>query len=87
MAITTTINRQTVQGDNKVVFGKSVLSGASNAETVVTGLSRLDFFQFITNGATQKGQAVNADFPLASGSVPIITESNDATVYWKAEGK
>lgn len=87
MAITTTILRKTVEGDNRVVFGKSVLSGSTNTGDVATGLDNVEFFSFVTKDTAQKGGAVNEDFPLAGGDVTIYTESNDATIYWRAEGR
>lgn len=89
MAITTTYykNKFVSLGNRKEVFGKSVLSGtASTGDVVVSPLSNIDFFTFITKGTTAKAAAVNEDFPLAGNAVTIHTESNDATVYWKAIG-
>ena len=87
MAIANTIDRVSVQGDVRVVYGKSVLSGGTNTGDIATGLNRIDSFQVITKDTTAKAVAVDEDFPLAGGDVTFYSEDNDATVYWKAEGK
>jgi hypothetical protein len=87
MAITTTISRTTVQGDNRVVFGKSVLSGAASTGDVVTGLNTVEFFSAIADDTTPSYIAVDEVFPLASGDVSIKASGNDKTFFWKAEGK
>ena len=87
MAITTTILRQTVHGDDRVVYGKSVYSGTSSSESVVTGLSQLDFFEVQVNSSSPAYATPVADFPVASGSVTVKVSANDQTLYWKAEGK
>lgn len=86
MAIANTILQKTVMGNLRVIHGKSVLSGSVNTGEVATGLNRVDSFQVITKDTTAKAVAVNEDFPLAGGDVTVYSESNDATLYWRAEG-
>lgn len=87
MAITTTILRQSVHGDDRIVYGKSVYSGSSSSEDIVTGLSQVEAIQLNVNDATPRYAAAVEDFPLASGSVTVKVSANDQTIYWKAEGK
>ena len=87
MSITTTILRQTVHGDDRVVYGKSVFAGSSSSEDVVTGLNQVEFFSANINDATPRYCAAVEDFPLASGAVTLKNSANDMTVYWRAEGK
>ena len=87
MSITTTILRQTVQGDDRVVYGKSVIAGSSSSEDVVTSLAQVEFFAIQLNSSTPTYGAAVEDFPLASGSVTVKFSANDQTFYWKAEGK
>lgn len=86
MAIATTINLKTVMGNKRVVCGTSVLSGTVATGEVVTGLARVDHFMMNVAGATQKGCSVDETFPLASGTVTAVTESNDQTFHWMAIG-
>ena len=87
MSITTTIKRQTVQGDNRIVYGKSVLSGTSSEEIIVTGLTQLDFITVNVKSSTPAYASVEGDLPDTDGSVTVKVSANDATLYWKAEGK
>jgi hypothetical protein len=87
MAIANTIIRRGVFGNLKYVIGKSVISGGTNTGDAATGLDQVDIFIPITGGSSQKGIAVNETFPLASGDVTIVNESNNATTYWIAVSK
>jgi hypothetical protein len=87
MAITTTILRETVYGDNRVIFGKSVLSGSSSSETIVTGLSQIDNIQVNVKSATPAYISPTDDYPIASGSAVVKVSANDQTLYWAAFGK
>lgn len=87
MAIANTIIRRTVIGNLRLVLGKSVLSDGTNTGDVETGLSRVEHFNIETSGSAQKGTSVNETLPLSSGDVTIVSESNDATVYWMALGR
>jgi streptogramin lyase len=87
MSITTTILRQSVHGDDRVVYGKSVLAGSSSSEDVVTGLAQVEFFEVAVNSSSPAYATSVEDFPLASGSVTVKVSANDQTLYWKAEGK
>jgi len=87
MAIANTVLRQTVMGDDRVIYGKSVLSGAASTGAVVTGLSQVEFFNVINKDATPSYTAVTDDFPIASGSVNIKASGNDKTIYWQAFGR
>ena len=87
MAITTTISRTTVQGDDRIVYGKSVLSGTSSEEVIITGLSSLDFISVGVKSSTPAYVSVEGDLPATAGSVTVKVSANDQTLYWKAEGK
>jgi hypothetical protein len=87
MAITNTILRRTVEGDNRVIFGKSVLSGTASTGDVATGLNIVEYFSAVAKDTTPSYVAVDEDFPLASGDVSIKASGNDKTFYWRAEGK
>ena len=87
MAITTTVLRQTVQGDDRVVFGKSVLSGSSSEEIIVTGLTSLDFIIVNVKSSTPAYASIEGDMPDTDGSVTVKVSANDQTLYWKACGK
>lgn len=86
MAIATTIIKRTVFGNEKVVMGKSVISGGTDAGEVETSLRQVTSFHMTVQGSTQKGCNVNETFPLKSGTVTAETESNDQTFYWVAYG-
>ena len=87
MSITTTILRQTVYGDNRVVFGKSVIAGGSSTEDVATTLNHVEFFTIQLNTSTPTYGASVETFPLDSGDVTVKFSANDQTFFWKAEGK
>lgn len=86
MAIATTIFNTTACGNRRMVSGKSVLSGNVATGDVVTGLDYVDGFCVNVAGATQKGCSVNETFPLNSGDVTVVVETNDGTFYWTAFG-
>lgn len=87
MTIVNTIIRRSVFGNMKIVLGKSVLSGTTDTGDVATGLRTVESFHATTEGSTAKAVAVNETLPLAGGDVTIVTESNDATIYWEAKGR
>lgn len=87
MSITTTILRTTVQGDNRVVFGKSVYAGTSSSEDIKTGLNIVESIVLNVNSSTPAYASPVEAFPLASGDVTVKVSANDQTLYWKAEGK
>lgn len=86
MTIVNTIISRTVFGDRKVVYGKSVISGDVATGDVATGLNSVEMFHMNVQGATQKGCSINESFPLASGDVTCVTETNNQTFYWMAIG-
>ena len=88
MAIATTILRRAEFGDQKAIYGKSVLSGATASGDVVTGLKIVNFFTLTRQNAAQKGWSMNETLPLgnAGGTVSVVTETNDGTFYWLAIG-
>lgn len=87
MAITTTILRTSVQGDDRVVYGKSVLSGTASTGDVATGLNTVEFFTAVSKDTTPSYVAIDETLPLASGDVSIKASGNDKTFFWKAEGR
>ena len=86
MTMSTTINFQTVFGNKRIVCGTSVISGDTATGDVVTGLNTVDILFPVVKGATQKGVSVNETFPLATGDVTVVTETNNQTFYWLAIG-
>jgi len=87
MAITNTVIDKGTWGDKKYIYGQSVLSGGTNTGDVATGLRLVEFFAVSTYGGTQKNASVNETLPLSGGDVTVVSESNDATLYWLAIGK
>lgn len=86
MAITTTYLGQIDVTGKKWVYGKSVLSGTSSSEDIVTGLNRVDFINIQANSSTPLYSSPVEDFPLESGTVTVKVSGNDATLYWQACG-
>lgn len=88
MAIANTKLSHTFWGNKKVVFGKSVISGATNTGDVtlaVIGLKRVDAFWFSVNRNAAEGMSVEEAFPCRN-DITIHTTTNDMTVYWTAVG-
>jgi hypothetical protein len=86
MSVTNTIKAQFNVGNKRLVLGKSVIAGTVATAEVVTGLATVDFFIPVVSAAAQQGVAVNETFPLASGTVTVLVETNDSTFYWAAVG-
>jgi hypothetical protein len=76
-------------GNKKVVFGKSVLSGAAATGDVTLstmGMKRVDYFSATVSDAATSACSVDAEpFPCYT-DITIITTNNDDTVYWMAVG-
>jgi len=88
MAIANSKISHTFFGDKKVVFGKSVLSGAAATGAIplsVMGLKIVDHFEGTVSDAATSACSVTATFP-CTAAITIITTNNDDTVYWKATG-
>lgn len=87
MAIATTILRKTLEGNRRVVYGKSVISGDTATGEVVVPLYRILFFKGTVAAAAASACSANETFPLAgSTAVTILTSNNNETVYWRAVG-
>lgn len=86
MAVVTTVFNTTSYGNRRMVSGKSVYSGGSASEDIETGLDYVDGFNAIVGGATQKGVSLDETLPLNSGTLTVVKETNDGTVYWTAFG-
>ena len=76
-------------GNKKVVYGVTVFSGTVTGGDVETGLRDVEFFHVDPNGGTQVGSSMNEDLPLRNtgGTVTVVTEDTDGTIYWFAVGK
>jgi hypothetical protein len=87
MTIVTTILRKTIEGNRRVVYGKSVIGGVTDTGEVIVPLYRILFFKGTVAAAAASACSANETFPLA-GSTPvtIVTSNNDETVYWRAVG-
>ena len=87
MAITTTVDGQTVFGNKRIHYGTTTLDGGDTTGTLITGLQQVHSIMLTATGSTIVADAptVNATLPLASGSVPLIFTANKAA-YWVAIG-
>lgn len=86
MAIANTILKETKMGDMTVVHGKSVITGTTDTGDAATGLTKVYMMHLNVAGSAQKGCSINETFPLNSGDVTIVKETNDGTCYWTAYG-
>jgi len=79
MAIVTTIIAQTVFGDKRVVIGKCTNDSTGGA--VATGLRVCDILIPLNLGGTAAELSVNSTFPVAGGSVTVVTENAVAFAF------
>lgn len=88
MTITTTIlgSGKTRPNGSKVVYGESVLADGVNTGDVDTTLYRIRHFRGTVKAAVASQCQTNVDYPLATGTVAIITGNINETVYWEAIG-
>ena len=79
MAFTITIDERGVMGDKRYVYGKYVNDGGSTGGEVTTGLSFVNSFQYQEKGSAVVGNrsVVDESFPLSSGDVTLVTNSNE----------
>lgn len=84
MAFTTTTTSNTVFGNKRIVFGTFTSDSGSTGGEVPTGLSSVDFLVCMATASPSAIQ-LNETFPLASGSVTIVSVP-DETGIWMAIG-
>jgi hypothetical protein len=88
MAIANTLLSVMYEGDKKIVFGKSVISGGVATGDIALStmrLKRVDFIDFVVSDALTSACSANEDFP-CTNDITIISTNNDDTVYWMAIG-
>ena len=88
MAFSTTITRTTLMGNRRVVYGTYTNSTAGDTGgDVITSLQRVEDFQMtVTGAAVASAPSANESFPLSSGTVTIVADSN-TNGLWKAIGR
>ena len=87
MAFATIINLEmSLEGNRRIVCGQTTTDGTDG--NIETGLSSVDSIVFTHKGSAEEAAAavINADLPLASGSVAIHCVSGDV-VYFQAIGQ
>jgi len=86
MAFTSLITKKYVFGNKRVHVGSWDSTGVATGN-IDTGLKRVQHCQISHKGTAVEGASatINATFPLASGSVTIVTTAGDAG-YWLAIG-
>lgn len=74
-------------GRKKVAYGTYSSSGGSTGGDIITGLNRVDVFNRTAGDSSVESDegVANADFPLASGTVTIVTIANEDGT-WEAKG-
>lgn len=75
-------------GNKRIIFGTFTNAAGDTGGDVVTGLSRVDFFQLQHTGAVAAPTSVNTaneTFPLESGTVTIVTGDGEDGI-WMAIG-
>lgn len=82
-----TVEDKTVFGNKRVHTGTYTPSGGSTGGDIVTGLNHVDFISLQTTGSAVSADhpSANETFPLASGTVTIVTTANKAGI-WLAVG-
>ena len=86
MAWTTTVSfEMNVEGNRKMVFGKTTTDSAD--DDVETGLSRVDSFLFSHSGSAVEANAavIKETLPNTDGNINVICTSGDV-LYWLAIG-
>ena len=90
MAVTsTTIIAQSFTRNKRMVLGHSIVTAGQSGEEIATGLSTTEFFSVTDKQATYssiQAYSVNETFPLAGGTVTVVSGSNTADFYWMAIG-
>lgn len=86
MAIATTIISRVSLGNKKMIIGKSVLSGGTTTGDVIIPLKVIESIQGHESTSTQKGFAVEEDFPLRDTAPSVHIETSNGTFYWTAIG-
>ena len=84
MTIATTLIRRSVFGNMKVVIGSC--TNDSTGGDVDTTLSVVELFIPINLGGTAAELSVNESFPVASGTITVVTE-NAVNFAWIAFGR
>lgn len=87
MAFAYTVKGKTVMGNKRVAWGTYSNGSGDTGGDIVTGLASVDTFSLQQTGSavTTGAPVVNETFPLASGTVTIVTDDN-ADGIWRAEG-
>ena len=87
MAFAYTITSQTYFGNKKVVYGTFTNGAGDSGGDIVTGLTNCDLLTLQSTGSAVIATApvVNETFPVAGGSVTIVTAANEDGV-WVAYG-
>lgn len=91
MAFAFTINESglpNTAGDRKVVTGTFTNTDGDTGGSIVTGLSRVEFFNAQHTGTAVVASApvANKAFPTADGTIPVVTVA-DANGVWIAYGR
>jgi len=86
MAWSTSILKKYVFGNRRVHIGSFNSAGATGGD-ITTGLKRVEIciLQHSSDAVAGDHATINATFPLASGSVTVVSTSGD-TGYWIAIG-
>lgn len=86
MAFTSTITKKYVFGNRRKHVGTWTSTDVTGGD-IDTGLKRVESLMLTHKGSAVEAAVavVNETFPLASGSVTIVTSSGD-TGYWEAIG-
>lgn len=87
MAFSYTKDGIDIWGTHKVSWGTFTNGAADTGGEIKTGLSKVKGIKFTVKGTTSAATypEVNETFPLAGGSVTIVTEANQDG-YWFAWG-
>ena len=86
MALTSTITKQTIQGDRKVVYG--TFTNDVTGGDIATGLQVVENFQIQHTGIAVVADApvVNETFPLTGLTPVTIVTTSAKPGIWRAEG-